>query len=134
MVLSLFSSHRKNCFVARCEYLHLIKKNSQQANKHCEFFLIRCKHSQRAAKQFLRWLEKRLYPGKRLYVIVLLLLLLLLSTKISNINPTQRNNWIVRMRERENERTREREHTDFFPRHSTAECLQSWLMGVPGRR
>ena len=36
--LSLFSSHRKNWFAARCEYLHLIKKNSQQANKHCEFF------------------------------------------------------------------------------------------------
>ena len=54
------SSHRKNLFAARCEYLHLIKKNSQQANEHCEFFLIRCKHSQRAMNQFLRWLEKRL--------------------------------------------------------------------------
>ena len=32
--LSLFSSHRKNWFAARCKYryLHLIKKNSQQAN------------------------------------------------------------------------------------------------------
>ena len=58
--LSLFSSHRKNWFAARCKYLHLIKKNSQRANRHCEFFLIRCKHSQRAANQFLRWLEKRL--------------------------------------------------------------------------
>ena len=47
-------SHRKNWFVARCEYLHLIKKNSQQANRRCEFFLIRCKPSQRAANQFLR--------------------------------------------------------------------------------
>ena len=36
-LLRLFSSHRKNRFAARCEYLHLIKKNSQQANKHCEF-------------------------------------------------------------------------------------------------
>ena len=27
----------------------------------CEFFLIRCKYSQRDANQFLRWLEKRLY-------------------------------------------------------------------------
>ena len=52
--LSLFSSHRKNWFAARCEYLHLLKKNSQQANWHCEFFLIRCKYSQRAANQFLR--------------------------------------------------------------------------------
>ena len=26
-----------------------------------EFFLIRCKYSQQAANQFLRWLEKRLY-------------------------------------------------------------------------
>ena len=59
-VLGLFSSHRKNWFAARCECLHLIKKNSHQANEHCEFFLIRCKHSQRAANQFLRWLEKRL--------------------------------------------------------------------------
>ena len=38
-LLSLFSSHRKNWFAARCEYLHLIKKNSQRANRHCEFFL-----------------------------------------------------------------------------------------------
>ena len=46
--LSLFSSHRKNWFAARCEYLHLIKKNSHRANcRHCEFFLIRCKHSLR---------------------------------------------------------------------------------------
>ena len=36
------------------------KKNSQRANRHCEFFLIRYKHLQRAANQFLRWLEKRL--------------------------------------------------------------------------
>ena len=35
-LLSLFSSHRKNWFAARCEYLHLIKKNSQRANRHCE--------------------------------------------------------------------------------------------------
>ena len=62
-ILSLFSSHRKNLFAARCEYLHLIKKNSHQANEHCEFFLIRCKHSQRAANQFLWWLENRLYTG-----------------------------------------------------------------------
>ena len=34
-LLSLFSSHRKNWFAARCEYLHLIKKNSQRANRHC---------------------------------------------------------------------------------------------------
>ena len=59
--LSLFSSHRKNWFAARCKYLHLIKKNSQWANKDCEFFLMRCKYSQRAANQFFRWLEKRLY-------------------------------------------------------------------------
>ena len=52
--VDLFSSHRKNGFAARCEYLHLIKKNSQRTNKHCEFFLIRSKHSQRAAKQFLQ--------------------------------------------------------------------------------
>ena len=52
--------HHKNWFAARCEYLHLNKNNSQQAHKHCEFFLIRCKHSQRAANQFLRGLEKRL--------------------------------------------------------------------------
>ena len=58
--LSLFSSHRRNWFAARCEYLHLIKNNSQQANRHCEFFLIICKHSQRAANQFLPQLEKRL--------------------------------------------------------------------------
>ena len=32
----------------------------KRRNKHCEFFLIRCKYSQRAANQFLRWLEKRL--------------------------------------------------------------------------
>ena len=62
---SIFSSHHKNWFAARCEYLHLIKRNSHQANKHCGFFLIRCKHSQRAANQFLRWLEKRL---KAIYV------------------------------------------------------------------
>ena len=59
--LSLFSSHRKNWFAARCEYLQLIKKNLERANRHCEFFLIRCKHSQRAANQFLWWLEKKLY-------------------------------------------------------------------------
>ena len=52
--LSLFSSHRKNWFAARCEYLHLIKNNPQRANMHCEFFLIRCKYSQRAVNQFLR--------------------------------------------------------------------------------
>ena len=51
---SLFSSHRKNWFAARCEYLHLIKKNLQCLFACCEFFLIRCKHSQRAANQFLR--------------------------------------------------------------------------------
>ena len=34
--LSLFSSHGKNWFAARCEYLHLIKKNSHRANRHCE--------------------------------------------------------------------------------------------------
>ena len=60
LLLSLFSSYRKNWFAARCEYLHLIKKNSQRENKRCEFFLIRRKSSQRAANQFLRWLEKRL--------------------------------------------------------------------------
>ena len=27
--LGFFSSHRKNRFAARCEYLHLIKKTSQ---------------------------------------------------------------------------------------------------------
>ena len=43
MALSLFSSHCKNWFAARCEYLHLIKKDSQRANRHCEFYLIRCK-------------------------------------------------------------------------------------------
>ena len=63
-VLSIFSSHRKNCFAARCEYLHLIKKNLHEANRHCEFFLIRCKHTQRAANQFLRWLEKRFNTQK----------------------------------------------------------------------
>ena len=56
----LFQSSQKQVRSSRCEYLHLIKKNSQRANRHCEFFLIRCKHSQRAANQFLRWLEKRL--------------------------------------------------------------------------
>ena len=55
--LSLFSSHRKNWFAARCECLHLIKKNSQCSFAYCEFFLIRCKYSQRAANRFLRWLE-----------------------------------------------------------------------------
>ena len=30
--LSLFSSHRQNWFAARCEYLHLIRKNSRRAN------------------------------------------------------------------------------------------------------
>ena len=58
--LSLFSSHRKNWFATRCECLHLINKNSQCLFAWCEFFLIRCKYSQRAVKQFLRWLEKRL--------------------------------------------------------------------------
>ena len=65
--LSLFSSRRKNWFAARCEYLHLIKKNSQCLFARCEFFLVRCKYSQRAANQFLRWLEKRLkgsQPGQ----------------------------------------------------------------------
>ena len=57
--LSLFSSHCRNSFAARCECLHLIKK-SQQANRPCEFFLIICKHSQRAVNQFLPQLEKRL--------------------------------------------------------------------------
>ena len=51
---SLFSSHHKNWFAARREYLHLMKKNSQRANKYCEFFLIRCNYSQPAANQFLR--------------------------------------------------------------------------------
>ena len=58
--LSLFSSHRKNWFATRCEYLHLIKKNSQCLFARCEFFLMRCKFSQWTANQFLRWLEKRL--------------------------------------------------------------------------
>ena len=58
--LSLFSSHRKNWFAARCECLHLIKKNLQCLFAWCEFFLIRCKYSQRAANRFLRWREKRL--------------------------------------------------------------------------
>ena len=43
--------------------MHLIKKNSQRANKHCEFFLMRCNYSQRAANQFLPWLEKTSSPG-----------------------------------------------------------------------
>ena len=63
MALSLFSSHRKNWFAARCECLHLIKKNSQCLFARCEFFLIRCMYSQPAANQFLRWLEKRLKDG-----------------------------------------------------------------------
>ena len=37
--LCLFSSHRKNLNLIK----NLIKKNSQQANEHCEFFLIRWK-------------------------------------------------------------------------------------------
>ena len=49
MVLTLFSSHRKNLFAARCECLHLIKKNSQWMFARCEFFLIRSKYSQQAA-------------------------------------------------------------------------------------
>ena len=53
----LFQSSQK---LARCECLHLIKKNSQCLFAWCEFFLIRCKYSQRAANRFLRWLEKRL--------------------------------------------------------------------------
>ena len=40
--LSLFSTHRKNWFAARCECLHLIKKNLQCLFACCEFFLIRC--------------------------------------------------------------------------------------------
>ena len=36
--LSLFSSHRKNWFTARCEYLHIIKKNSQYMFSPHEFF------------------------------------------------------------------------------------------------
>ena len=47
LTLSLFSSHRKNWFAARCECLHRIKKNSQCSFTCCEFFLIRCKYSQR---------------------------------------------------------------------------------------
>ena len=39
-------------------YLYLIKKNSQRENRHCEFFLIRCKYSQLAANKFLRWLDR----------------------------------------------------------------------------
>ena len=58
--LNLFSSHRKNRFVARCERLNLIKKISQCSFAFCEFFVIRCKYSQRAANQFWRWLEKKL--------------------------------------------------------------------------
>ena len=54
VALSLFSSHRKNWFAARCECLHLIKKNSQCLFSRCEVFLIRCKYSQRSANQFLR--------------------------------------------------------------------------------
>ena len=57
----LFHSSQKLVRSSLCEYLHLIKKNSHQSNRHCEFFLIRCDNSQRAANQFLRWLEKRLY-------------------------------------------------------------------------
>ena len=64
--LSLFSSHRKNLFAARCECLHIIKMNSQCLFARCESFLIRCRYSQRAANQFLRWLEKRLYTSKTL--------------------------------------------------------------------
>ena len=70
MFLSLYSRHPKSWISARCEYLHLIKKNSQQANRHCVFFLIRCKHSQRAANQFLRWLEKKLYASNYLALYV----------------------------------------------------------------
>ena len=36
--------HRKNWFAARCECLHLIKKNSQCLFAWCELFLIRCKY------------------------------------------------------------------------------------------
>ena len=46
---------------------HLIKKNSERANKHSEFFLIRCKHSQRAANQFLRWLENEAYDSRHFF-------------------------------------------------------------------
>ena len=56
----LFQSSQKLVRSARCDCLHLIKKNSQCSFACCEFFLIRCKYSQRAANQFLRWLEKRL--------------------------------------------------------------------------
>ena len=42
LFLSLFSNHRKNWFAARCECLHLIKKNSQCLFACCEFVLIRC--------------------------------------------------------------------------------------------
>ena len=69
VALSLFSSHRKNWFAARCEYL--IKNNSQRGNRHCEFFLIRYKHSQRAANQFLWWLEKRFFFGKLRFLNIL---------------------------------------------------------------
>ena len=58
--LSLSSSHHKNWFAARCKCLHLIKKNLQCLFAWCEFFLIRCKYSQRTEIQFLRWLQKRL--------------------------------------------------------------------------
>ena len=66
--LSLFSSHRKNWFAVRCECLHLIKKNSHCSFTCCEFFLIRCKHSQRTANRILRWLEKRLKSGNLVFV------------------------------------------------------------------
>ena len=47
-VFGCVMKHSSECFIY---YI----KNSQQANEHCEFFLIRCKHSQRGrANQFLR--------------------------------------------------------------------------------
>ena len=49
--------HTLSLFSIRCECFHVIEKNSQRANKYCEFFLIRCNYSQQAANQFLRWLE-----------------------------------------------------------------------------
>ena len=67
--LSLFSSHRKNWFAARCEYLHLIKKNSQCSFAWCEFFLIRCKYSQRGANQFLPMTGKETFSSYRIYKI-----------------------------------------------------------------
>ena len=49
IVLRLFSTHRKN---------------SLSENKRSEFFLMRCKHSQRVASGFLRSVEKSLYESK----------------------------------------------------------------------